>query len=252
MLLGCSREQPVCKQSLRTTQQYVEQLRSFMYEAGIGNLVVVVCVDCDWIGGPGNRPSFSYSYKIVYSFNPSFRTGDIIVRWVHFEGAIADFWKIAPTNKEIDPNLYFMGINYNTNTSPCYHSFYTEEIAMPTDAYEFAYRKYYIGDACQPFPITYGFNNFYVEDVTIETNKIFEAYFILQEQYRSQQNIIRNHKGKPIVWTSREEAEELRKRIEDQGKEALFASDGHIGIIKKGHSDSLFPFSDTGEIWIVK
>jgi RHS repeat-associated protein len=57
---------------------------------------------------------------------------------------------------------------------------------------------------------------------------------------------------KKLKWRSEEEAKKLRACIEKEDGEAFFAANGHAGMIKKGYTDSNFPYKPTGRIWRIK
>lgn len=46
-----------------------------------------------------------------------------------------------------------------------------------------------------------------------------------------------------------------KSRLTNAGKEdgeAFFAANGHAGMIKKGYTDTNFPYKPTGRIWRIK
>ena len=57
---------------------------------------------------------------------------------------------------------------------------------------------------------------------------------------------------KKLKWRSEEEAKKLRACIEKEDGEAFFAANGHAGMIKKGYTDTNFPYKPTGRIWRIK
>lgn len=248
LLLSCSRQQRE-----QTVQEYVEQLEEFMHVWSIDNLVVAVSTGADWIDA-FKSPYAIATYRVIYSFDPAFELGDRIVERHHCEDGIATIEDFRWVTAQQRQTISFMGLSYDAGTDSEYGSFYTEETVIPDGTQDFVRRTYY-NCAGLPLDITGPFERARAGDtnVRIETNKILEAYFILQGQYRDRLDVIKNHTGKPIVWTSEEEAEQLRKQIEKQGREAVYVSSGgFMGTIKSGHRDPHFPHNDKGKIWLVE
>ena len=181
IISGCSTRKPAQQHTARTTQQYVEFLENFMQDFDLDKLAVAVCVNRDWTGQPRHRPHFVTSYKILYSFDPLLNLGDVITDWVHFDDPTTNFWRYANKYGQRDnlPKFYFIGADHAVKN----YCFFAEDIVVPNDN-GYVNKNYHV-DGCWVYEFGFVFS-FYGEK-NIETNKLFEAYFILQERYRNKQ-----------------------------------------------------------------
>ncbi len=167
--MGCSK-----KQKTWTVQDYQRQLEQVMDDMSIENLAVVTLVNYDWCC-PSSTLKRICTYKLLYSFDPKFRTGDVIVIGISTEETPRMLWSsslLSDDAKSERGKLLFIGLYKDnivsrTNMAGCYRG----------------QTLFQMMDDTWPITPEIIFSTAEAKDVIIETNKLFEAYFILQKKY---------------------------------------------------------------------
>jgi hypothetical protein len=52
-------------------------------------------------------------------------------------------------------------------------------------------------------------------------------------------------------WKSSDQAKRLASHFKKKKKTLIFATTGHVGMIKDGYTDPHFPYKETGDFWRV-
>lgn len=168
-MMGCSK-----KQQTWTVHDYQRQLEQVMDDMSIENLAVVTLVDYDWCC-PSSTLKRICTYKLLYSFDPEFRTGDVIVMGISTEETPRLLWSsslLSDDGKSERGKLLFIGLSKDNIVSRTNMAGYYGRQTL-----------FHMMDDTWPIPPEIIFSTADAQDVIIETNKLFEAYFILQNKY---------------------------------------------------------------------
>jgi len=185
MLIGCSSEKyPKGKWSV---EQYVKKLDFFLKDNCIDTPLIIVSEKSDWFVGKMKSGSDDMiinkqTYQVVYAFDESPSSGDVIVNWSFlYEADYTKFWQLIPNPDNKRRHIFYI-VRWPEDFVP------TEKVIIEEQGHKIIQQCYSGSELC-PWPLSDAFLLSADEEGFRETPDVYEpekaiaAYLILRDRY---------------------------------------------------------------------